>query len=225
MSRVFNTMQSSSLLINFNKLYSGVIYDSMKFDIGYNKPFVLNKNIKPLWNFDKPFFGKAFTCRGEKVVKEIDDYKRLEAFKSIRKGQIYILDAGGDESVAHFGDITAKIIHRFGCAGAVIDGYTRDIKFIEKDRFPIFGKGIQPIDAYGRWQLVDYSCKIKIKDVIINPQDYIYGDKDGVLVLPHNLINDIVKSAEERMKKEDKMRRFIKKSKDLYKMYDEIGRW
>lgn len=213
--------------MNFNKLYSGVIYDTLHTDFKYDKPFVLSSKIKPVWDFRTIIFGKAFTCKGKLVrhARFIDDNIRLQMLSNIPKDSIMVYDTDCYYGVAHFGDITATIAKKSGCVGAVIDGCTRDVEAIENINFPVFCRGIIPIDSYGYWQVTDYNVGISILgingSVIVTPNDYIFGDRDGVLVIPGDIIQSVYKKATERMKREEKLRNKIKNSKrvNLVKAY------
>ena len=100
----------------FTNLYSGVIYDSLIFDLKYEKPFLLNSKIKKVSGKNQNYVGPAFTCSGEAVHKpsQIKDHIRIEMFKEFFKGCFQIISTDGDDSVAHFGDISGIIAKKFG---------------------------------------------------------------------------------------------------------------
>ena len=217
----------------FEKLYCGVIYDALTFDIKYPKPFVVDKAIIPQWDRENSqvLFGHAFTCKGRRVLhpEDIDDKIRIKMFRDFTDGCIQVIDTDGDNTVAHFGDISAKIAKEFGCRGAVIDGYTRDLKLIARDQFPIFCRGTFPVDAYRKWQIVQFQIDIILAgvdgQVTVLPGDYVFGDPDGVLVIPRDLAEDVCRLAEERLARENMVRDRLKGATDIQQLYDEIGRW
>lgn len=217
----------------FAKLYSGVIYDAMRFDLDLATPFVVDEHIKPAWAMPggRVLFGPAFTCRGEPVHhrSDIDDTIRIRMFERFFSGCVQVIDTGGNSAVAHFGDVSGKIARKFGCVGAVIDGFTRDLRILEQDRFPVFCRGAQPIDAFGRWQIVSYQEPISLCGpegaVPVNPGDYIFGDPDGVQVLPGAQVERICMAAEERLQRENMVRRRLAETDDIQALYDQIGRW
>ena len=217
----------------YAKLYCGVVYDALCFDIKYDKPYVVHRDIKPAWKapFQGVLFGHAFTCKGKAVhsKEEIDDTVRIKMFKEFTDGCIQVIDTDKHDAVAHFGDISGKIARKFGAKGVVVDGHTRDIRILEEDRFPIFCRNVQPIDAFERWQIVEYQVPIVLSgadgDVAVSPNDYIFADADGVIVIPADLGEAVCAHAEERLAKENTVRRRLKSCKDIQKLYDEIGRW
>jgi regulator of RNase E activity RraA len=222
-----------TLLERFERLYAGVVYDAMCFDVRHPHPFVVHRAIKPVSPLGRRevLFGPAFTCRGERVRDRdhLDDTVRLRMFEAFTPGCVQVLDADGDDSVAHFGDISGKFARRAGAVGAVIDGYTRDARLLEEEHFPVFCRGTQPIDAFGRWQIVAYQAPIALAGiegrVPVSPGDYLFGDPDGVLVIPHALVERVCTLAEERLQREDEVRRRLHGPEDVLSLYQEIGRW
>lgn len=215
----------------YEKLYGGVIYDTMHHDIKYSQPYVLDQSIKPAWKMNKPLFGHAFTCTGhmEYHEKDIDDTMRIKMLSKMSPGCIQIMDTNSNYNFALYGDISGKLAKKFGCIGAVIDGNTRDLDILERDRFPIFCRGSQPDDAYGVWGIKAYQTTISMAGihgrVSIEPNDYIFGDSDGVIVIPQHLADLVCKLAEERAYKENLIRKKIDNTDDIQKLYDEFGRW
>lgn len=222
-----------SLPDRFARLYLGVVYDALRFDLNASRPFVAHRAIKPVNPLSRGevLFGHAFTCRGERVLDpaHIDDEVRIRMFKDFSPGCVQVIDTGEDDTVAHFGDISGKLARKFGARGAVIDGYTRDARIIEADHFPVFCRGTQPTDAYGRWQIVEYQVPVRLQGpdgpVTVNPGDYIFGDPDGIIVIPMNDIFQVVECAERRVAREDEVRRELLASADIQALYDRIGRW
>lgn len=219
----------------FSKLYSGVIYDALIFDLDYKKPFLLHSSIKKVSGNRKNYVGPAFTCLGKIVKKpsEIKDHIRIDMFKNFFKGCFQIISTNGNNTVAHFGDISGLIAKKFGAIGVVVDGNTRDIDLLKKNNFPVFCQDIFPVDAYGRWQIIDYGKPIKIKgkngNVEVNQGDVIFADSDAVICIHKKIVKKVLRYSLSRLKRENRIRKEIKKfspnSKNIHKMYKKIGRW
>jgi len=219
------------MIEDFEKLYAGVIYDAIIFDIKYDKNFVVDKNIQNITS-SGTFFGRAFTCLGQEVEseKDVNDLVRIEMFKEFFENSIQVIDTSSDKSVAHFGDISGKLAKKFGSKAVVVDGYTRDVDIIKQDKFSVFCKGATPIDAYKKWQIVDYKCDIKLPAmnkgfVRLNAEDYIFADGDGVLVIHKEIAQDVVRLATKRLHSENLVREEIKNTNDIMSLYKKIGRW
>src|SRR5262249_8858952 len=157
----------------------------------------------------------------------IDDTVRIRMFRDFRAGCVQVIDCGGDDSVAHFGDISGKLARKFGARGAVIDGYTRDGRILEQGRFPVFCRGTQPIDSSRPWQIVAYNQPIWLAGaegmVKVQPGDFVFGDPDGVIVIPHELGETVCSLAEARLLREDQVRRELLDTDDVQTLYDRIG--
>jgi len=213
------------------RLYCGVIYDAMTFDLKFEKPFLLRKEVKPAWPFKGVLFGPAFTCKGERVSDQshIDDTVRIKMFKKFYPGCVQMISSGGYREVAQFGDISGKIARKFGAVGAVIDAPTRDVKWIEEDGFVLFADGVQCVDAYAKWQITEFEIPIVMPgiqgDVEIAPGDCVFGDADGVIVIPRRLASDVLSLATRRMERENIVREEIYKTNEIQDLYDKVGRW
>lgn len=223
--------QLKELADRYEKLYSGVIYDSMIFDLGYDKPFVVSHRIKNRTHRGT-YFGQAFTCSGAKVnsLSELDDSVRIKMFDEFYDGCIQVIDTGTNRTVAHFGDISGKLARKFGAKCAVIDGYTRDADILSKDEYSVFCRNTTPIDAFERWQIVNYQCDITLPamnkgEIKVTSRDFLFCDGDGVLVIEANIVNDVLELAEKRNQREDMVRKEILNTDDIQELYDRIGRW
>lgn len=220
-----------TMIKQFQELYCGIVYDAMTFDLKIKRPFMLRKEIKPAWDFGGVLFGPAFTCKGERVLDEshIDDAVRIKMFQKFYSGCVQIISSGGYREVAQFGDISGKIARKFGAVGAVLDAPTRDIKLIRKDEFPLFADGVQCTDAYGKWQITEFEVPITMSgihgEVEVNPGDYVFGDPDGVLIIPKDIVNDVLDFAQSRLEQENIVRREIETTDDIQELYDRVGRW
>ena len=77
---------------------------------------------------------------------------------------------------------------KLGAAGAVLDGYSRDTCGVLQLGFPTFSYGGYAQDQALRGKVIDYRVPIKIGWVRIAPGDIIFGDTDGVCVVPREAV-------------------------------------
>lgn len=210
------------------KLYTGLVYDAME-SIGL-KGRAMQSGVYPLVHTMKTA-GPAFTCHGiatpnrDEKVHDI----RLGMFKSMTKGVVQIRDTQGDMSCGQFGEISATAAAAHGCVGAVIDGSTRDSNYLIDMGFPTFCRFRNPVEAFGRFMVVDYQIPVHIKgmdgNLVVQPGDYIFGDNDGVVVVPYEKTLEILKIAEEWFDSEAKSRNAMAEGKDPFSVYEEFGRF
>jgi len=220
-----------TLQSRFQRLYAGLIYDTMQFDLRLARPFVVHHSLRAAWPIGQQVVcGPAFTCRGEPVRHEsqVRDLVRIEMFRSFTPGCVQVIDTGADDRVAHFGDISGRLAREHGAVGAVIDGFTRDVRLLERDGFPVFCRGVQPVDAFGRWQIVETQRPVQLVGsegrVEVVPGDWVFADADGVLVMPLAHVEEICRLAEARAVQEDAVRCRVAGG-DPEQLYHELGRW
>jgi 4-hydroxy-4-methyl-2-oxoglutarate aldolase len=116
-----------------------------------------------------------------------------------------------DRACAHLGELSATSLASRGCAGAVIDGGTRDVDFILREGFPVFTRYVTPQDCVSRWELLAHGdVTIVVGGVRVAPGDWIVGDRDGVVVVPGERVEDVLGEAEEKVATENQIRESVR---------------
>lgn len=232
-----NSYPLRSLTIDYNveeirqrylKLYTGLVYDAM--ESLKLKGRAMQSGIYPLIHTMK-VAGPAFTCHGvstpSRDVKAHDI--RLGMLKSMTEGCIQIRDTQGDTYCGHFGEISATAAMAQGCSGAVIDGSTRDSNYLIEMGFPTFCRFRNPVEAFGRFMIVDYQIPINVKGIdgllLVTPGDYIFGDNDGIVVVPEKHTIEVLEIAEKWFTSEAKSRLAMANGDDPFEVYDKFGRF
>ena len=96
---------------------------------------------------------------------------------------------------------------RLGARGAVVDGYSRDTPGILQLGFPTFSHGRYAQDQAPRGKVVDFRTTIEMAGVTIAPGDIVFGDVDGVCVIPQKVEGDIIAGALEKARGEKTVKR------------------
>lgn len=108
-------------------------------------------------------------------------------------------------------------------AGAVLNGYHRDTVEIRKLNFPVFSLGSYAQDQSGRGKVVDFRCQLTFPNgVTVNPGDIVFGDIDGVVVIPQESEVKIVELALEKAQGENRVRKSMEagmSAKDAFQKY------
>jgi len=226
----FSQAEITELQGRFSKLYSGVVYDTLHEDIKPLLPYVMSKTIKPAWGFDDVLCGPAFTVQGSVLTDRIHaNTIYVDMLNSLYGGCIEMISSGVDNKLSVFGEITGKITARQGAAGTIIDACTRDIKGLKQDSYRVFSEGVSMIDALDRWHIINYQIPLPFHgedgDVWINPGDYIFADTDGVLIIPYKETWKTLEIAEQRAKRENRIRGHIKNGVPIKEILDREGRW
>jgi regulator of RNase E activity RraA len=99
---------------------------------------------------------------------------------------------------------------RNGVCGAVINGGAKDTGFVKEMGFPIFCRFTSPVDGFYRSRLRAWQIPIWINDILIQPNDVIVGDSDGVLVVPQGIAEEILEETERRSDNETDTRKLLK---------------
>jgi 4-hydroxy-4-methyl-2-oxoglutarate aldolase len=107
--------------------------------------------------------------------------------------------------------------------GAVVDGLARDLRQIEEMRFPVFAAGARPISSKGRCIAVNYGCKIECGGVNVEPGDLVFGDIDGVVVVPGAVVEEAVRGGMERANSEKVTRKELVAGALLKQVYEKYG--
>ena len=221
----------NDLIERYRKLYSGVIYDTLRLDVGHQASFVLDRRIGRVSGPREPMVGLAVTARG-RLYRASDSGRTPSScamFEALGYGDVLVIDTMGDEVVAHFGDVSAALVERAGAVGCVIDGYTRDSDRLAGMNFPLFGRGVTPQDTMGEWGIdwvgLDLYLAGTTGSVPVRPGDLIFADGDGVLVIPWGLAESALPRAEERAAAEHKMQKAIAAGTKPADVFEEFGKW
>jgi len=124
-------------------------------------------------------------------------------------GDVIVVDAGGDLTNALIGEMMLTRIIKSGLAGIVIDGAVRDAGFIRGQTFPVFAAGVTHRGPYKNGP-GEINVPIAIDGMVIEPGDLIIGDDDGLLCVPLDDVDEVLKAATEKYQAEQKQLENIK---------------
>jgi regulator of RNase E activity RraA len=110
---------------------------------------------------------------------------------------VVVLDNGGRENATVWGDILTTVAHARGVAGTVIDGACRDTHLALSLGYPIFSRSYSMRTGKDRVQVEATNCTVNIGDARVNAGDLLRGDADGVIVIPKEHEQEVLRIAEE----------------------------
>ena len=155
---------------------------------------------------------------------EQDTFKlQLEGIDALKTDDIMVVASNGSTSAALWGELLSTAARCRGATGAVIDGIARDLRQIEEMKFPVFAKGVRPISSKGRVVAIGYGCRIKCGGVNIEEGDLIFGDVDGITVVPDTAVEEVMKQGIERASSERKTRKELLAGSSLGEVYNKYG--
>lgn len=129
----------------------------------------------------------------------------LEALDDLKHNEIYV-NTGSSPRNAMWGELMATRARLLGARGAVANGYVRDTKALLRMEFPTFGFGSYGQDSAPRYKVYDFRVPIEIGSVRIQTGDILFGDIDGVCVVPSAVEKDVFRQAFEKVRGEKRVR-------------------
>ena len=147
----------------------------------------------------------------------------IEALDDLKPHEIYVC-TGSSHNYALWGELMSTRALHLGAVGAVVDGFSRDTNGILKLGFPTFSSGTYAQDQGMRGRVIDYRCKLRFSNnVLVQPGDILFGDRDGVVVIPQQIENDILAAAYEKTTGENKVRDAIVAGMSTREAWDTFG--
>ena len=175
------------------ELYTPVVGDILD-NLGYTHQF-LSQPIQPLRE-EMKLAGRAMPVVMIDVFgKQKKPFGLLtEALDQLQPDEIY-LASGGDMRCAYWGEILTATAKKRGAAGAVINGFHRDTPKVLEQNWPVFSRGRFAQDSSVRTQVVDYRCQIEVGQVTVQPGELVFGDLDGVVIVPKKVEVEMIERA------------------------------
>jgi regulator of RNase E activity RraA len=204
--------------------YTGVVHDVMR-AMGL-ADFTLPAEMRPLFP-ERALAGPAFTIDGT-VDPYADAHETLLAWTGLlskaKPGHIWVSQPN-DRKVAHMGELSAETLRNKGILGCITDGYIRDVNFLIDIGFQTWSRGYTPRDIVGYWLPRAVDIDIRIGDVIIAPGDYLLGDRDGLVRVPKDIVDEVVTKAEIAIATESRVRTAILDGIDPQEAYLRYGKF
>lgn len=187
-----------------SELYTAVIGDILD-QMGYLHQF-LPSRIQPLRE-DMVVVGRAMTvleadmcdaqAGGHNPTLQRSFGLMLEALDDLKENEVYVC-SGSSPSYALVGELMCTRMQILKAAGAVVNGFHRDTRGILELNFPCFSYGRYAQDQAPRGKVIDYRVPIEMDGVRIQPGDIVFGDMDGVLVIPRAIETEVIQRAWEK---------------------------
>jgi 4-hydroxy-4-methyl-2-oxoglutarate aldolase len=147
----------------------------------------------------------------------------LEMLGSVTPGSVAVYQTN-DRANAHLGELSVTSLATRGCVGAVIDGGARDIEYMLREDFPVFARYVTPQDCVPRWELLAHGdVSIVIGAVQVSPGDWIVGDRDGLVVVPGDRVDEVLVEAEQTVATENHIREAVRAGALPLEAYERYG--
>jgi regulator of RNase E activity RraA len=147
----------------------------------------------------------------------------IRIIDDLQPGEVVAFGCDGSQRIAPWGELLSTAARQRGGTGAVTDGFVRDVRGIRSMKFPVFHGGIAPLDSKGRGKLVAIDVPIECAGVRIECGDLIFGDVDGVVVVPRKIEDVVLARALEKVSSENVTRDELLRGAKLKDVYDRYG--
>ncbi len=154
--------------------------------------------------------------------------RMMRAVAEAEPGIILCFDCGGDMQPAHFGEMSCQLAYAHGCRGMLLAGNCRDTQYVLKMAdFPLFSFGTCP-NAFGGWIITEVNRPIYLPGhlahyVRVMPGDFIFGDNDGVQLIPRDLVDEVLLRVEATFEKENAEREALAAGMPIDEVYRVFG--
>jgi 4-hydroxy-4-methyl-2-oxoglutarate aldolase len=208
----------------FTTVYTGAIADILD-EMGEG-PFALPSRLAPL----RPGMrvaGFAFPVVGQPASGL--DYERsirrvLTMLGEVGDGHVVVYESHDDRS-AHLGELSATALKVRGCAGAVVDGGVRDVRYLLETGLPVWSRYVTPVDCIPRWQLLEWKGSCRVGDVTIALGDVVVGDEDGLVRIRAEVADQVLDRCLALVDTENAVRAAVRAGTPPLEAYDRFGKF
>ena len=204
------------------ELFTAVVGDVMD-KLNLRRQF-LPPEIQPL-ALDMVTIGRAMTVLEADFFEEGDQPfgVMLEALDDLKRNEVYVC-TGSSLRYALWGELMSLRASKLGAAGAVLDGYSRDTNGIVDQKFPCFSRGRYAQDQGPRGKVVEFRVPIEMDGgVRIETGDIVFGDIDGVCVIPAKTEREVFMRALEKARGEKTVRQAIEAGMSAQAAFKKFG--
>src|SRR5688572_3732888 len=214
------------------ELFTAVVGDVMD-KLGLRRQF-LSPRIQPLRD-DMVVIGRAMTVLEadvfeERVERSVNPLMSkpfglmLEALDDLKPNEVYIC-TGSSPAYALWGELMSTRATKLRAAGAVVDGYSRDTRGILKlePSFPVFSHGRYAQDQGPRGKVIDFRVPLEMNGVRVTPGDVVFGDLDGVCIIPRAAEHEVFRLALDKARGEQLVAQEIREGMSAVDAFRKFG--
>ena len=223
----------------YKRFHGGLVFDKL-WSLGI-RDTMLSPRFRPLRQ-DMVLFGHALTVKmhshaeNEQTIRERGDRpwgggpRQRDVLEAVTPGCVICVDTGPSLLCAHWGEMSCHLAQSLGAAGLLMSGNVRDTRIIlQMEGFPVFTIGVTA-NAKTGWVVEEVDVPIYVPghlkhSVIINPGDYVFGDTDGVQVIPRDVADEVMLRCEELLDAEGEQRSRIREGMsidDVFRIYGNL---
>ncbi|GAB3689949.1 RraA family protein [Salinarchaeum chitinilyticum] len=223
--------------------YGGSVADAL-YDVGLRRT-VFDQDFFGI-NRGQTLVGRALPVKLHTYPKtdEVEDYLKekwerendgvhpqkelMRTVESDPDGSVLVFDTGGDMQPAHFGEMSCTLAKAHGARGMLCAGNVRDTRYVQQmEEFPVYTLGTTP-NWHGGWEIIEVAQPIHVPGhlshyVTVRPGDWLFGDLDGVQLIPREVVDEVLLRVEDIYEEETEERQKIEKGMPIDEVYEEYG--
>ncbi len=213
------------LIAAYKKTYPASVSDAVELVTGKNG--TMRHDMKLF--VGKPMVGRAVTslvkpAPPEQSTPALATKHSVEMIDNAKPGEVGVIVMDGTLDIAAMGNLMATAASVRGMAGMVLDGAIRDIWDVRRMGLTIYARSATPRTAVGHYATVARNVEVTCGGISVRPGDIIVADEDGVVVVPQEKAEEILKKAQEIDDRERGMFPFIREFKSLSKAIEKFNR-
>jgi 4-hydroxy-4-methyl-2-oxoglutarate aldolase len=213
------------LIAGFKKSYPASVSDAVELVTGKNG--TMGHDMKLVNGV--PIVGRAVTslvkpAPPQQATPALSTKHSVEMIDEAKPGEVGVIVMEGTLEIAAMGNLMATAAKVRGMAGVVLDGAIRDVWDIRRMGLTVYARSLSPRTAVGHYATVARNVPVECGGVTVRPGDIIVADEDGVVVVPQEQAEAVLKKAQEIDDREKGMFPFIRQFKSLQKAIEKFNR-
>ncbi|MGE0128076.1 MAG: RraA family protein [Blastocatellales bacterium] len=213
------------LIAGFKKSYPASVSDAVELVTGKNGTMLYDMKLIN----GAPMVGRAVTslvkpAPPEQATPALSAKHSVEMIDNAKPGEIGVIVMEGTLDIAAMGNLMATAAKVRGMAGMVLDGAIRDVWDIRRMGLTVYARSISPRTAVGHYATVARNVAVQCAGITVRPGDIIVADEDGVVVVPQERAEEVLKKAKEIDDRERGMFPFVRQHKSLQKAIEAFNR-
>jgi 4-hydroxy-4-methyl-2-oxoglutarate aldolase len=214
-----------ALIAGFKATYPASVSDAVELVTGQSGTMLHDMKLVT----GKPMVGRAVTslakpARPEGSTPTLATRHSVEMIDEAKPGEVGVIVMEGTLDIAAMGNLMGTAATTRGMAGMVLDGAIRDIWDIKRMGLTVYARSATPATAVGHYATVAKNVPVECAGVTVRPGDIIVADEDGVVVVPQERADEVLKKAKEIDDRERGMFPFIRKHRSIQKAIELFGR-
>ena len=209
-------MQNNKIQECKEKLYSAVIADTLD-SMGFHKQ-VLQPGIFAL----DPEIKLCGLARVGLYMPIYHDDENVNVYEheialidNLKINEVAVFVCNGDKNIAPWGELLSTRASYLGAAGCLTDGCVRDSNLIREMKFPVYSNGTNPVDTKYRGKMMMADVPGEIAGVDVKKGDLVFGDRDGVLIVPSKILDEVIEKALTKIASENIVREELRAGNTL----------